>query len=202
MQVRKLFIITALVLALVPSSAFAQNWFFSPFVGGNFGGNADFGDFPDDDDAVERRIDFGGTIGWNPSVVGFEIDFGYSPNFFEDTAGDRNFEFGDSNVTTIMGNLLLSARPGSGIRPYASAGLGLMRANITSATGLFNDLATNDMAVNIGAGLNGQFSDRVGLRGDVRYFRSLQDNEADNDFDLDFGSFNFWRGTIGLTFRW
>ena len=46
------------------------------------------------------------------SVVGFEIDLGYSPNFFEDTAGDRNFEFGDSNVTTLMGNVLLSAASG------------------------------------------------------------------------------------------
>ena len=78
----------------------------------NFGGSADFGDFPDADDEVERRIDFGATLGWNPNVVGFEVDFGWSPNFFEDTAGDRNFEFGDSNVTTLMSNLLISAPPG------------------------------------------------------------------------------------------
>ena len=88
------------------------------------------------------------------SVVGFEVDLGYSPNFFEDTAGDRNFEFGDSNVTTIMGNVLLSAPPGGGVRPYASAGLGLIRANVSSGTGLFNDLSTNDLGVNIGGGLN------------------------------------------------
>jgi opacity protein-like surface antigen len=205
MSVRKLFIIMALVVALLPSSASAQSWFFSPFIGGNFGGSADFGEFDDDDDEVERRLDFGGTLGWNPKVIGFEVDFGFSPNFFEDTAGDRNFDFGESNVTTIMGNLLLSAPPGTGFRPYASAGLGLMRANVKSAGGLFNDLATNDMGVNLGAGLNGQFSERFGLRADIRYFRSLQDNEADNDLeldDLDFGSFNFWRGTVGMTFRW
>lgn len=199
---RKFVLIGALALLLAPAQAQAQSWFFSPFVGGNFGGNADFGDFPDDDDAVERRLDFGGTIGWNPGVVGFEVDLGYSPNFFEDTAGDRNFEFGDNNVTTIMGNLLLSAKPGSGIRPYLSTGLGLIRANVHSATGLFNDLATNDLGVNAGVGLNANFSDNIGVRGDVRYFRSLQDGEADNDFDLSLGSFDFWRGTVGLTFRW
>lgn len=202
MSVRKLFIITALAVALLPSSAFAQSWFFSPFIGGNFGGSASFGAFDDGDDEVERRLDFGGTLGWNPNVLGFEVDFGYSPNFFEDTTGDRDFEFGDSNVTTLMGNVLLSARPGTGIRPYASGGLGLMRANVDSAGGLFNDLSTNELGVNLGAGLNGHFSDRVGLRGDIRYFRSLQDNVADNDFDLDFGNFEFWRGTVGLTFRW
>ena len=203
MQVRKLLMISALSLVLLPASAQAQSgWFFSPFIGGNFGGNADFGDFPEDDDAVERRMDFGATLGWNPSVVGFEIDLGYSPNFFEDTAGDLNFEFGDNNVTTLMGNVLLSAPPGTGIRPYASAGLGLIRASVQSGTGLFNDLSTNDLGVNFGGGINAQFNDNVGLRGDLRYFRSLQDNEADNDLDLSLGSFDFWRGSVGLTFRW
>jgi len=202
MQVRKLFIISALVLMLVPASASAQNWFFTPYIGGNFGGSADFGDFPDDDDAIERRVDFGATIGWNPNVVGFEFDLGWSPNFFEDTAGDRNFEFGDSNVTTMMGNLLLSAPQGSGFRPYASAGLGLIRANVASGTGLFNDLSTNDLGINLGGGINAAFNDNVGIRGDLRYFRSMQDNEADNDLDLSLGSFDFWRGTVGLTFRW
>ena len=201
MQVRKLFMIAALALAL-PVSASAQNWFFSPFVGANFGGSADFGDFPDADDEVERRLDLGATVGWNPNVVGFEIDFGWSPNFFEDTAGDRNFEFGDSNVTTLMTNLLISAPPGTGLRPYLSSGLGLIRANISSGTNLFNDLATNDLGVNIGAGINGQFTDNAGIRGDLRYFRSLQDNQPDNDLDLSLGSFDFWRGTVGLTFRW
>ena len=46
MQVRKLFMIGALALVL-PVSASAQSWFVSPFVGANFGGSADFGDFPD-----------------------------------------------------------------------------------------------------------------------------------------------------------
>lgn len=202
MQVRKFVLVGLLALLLAPASAQAQGWFVSPFIGGNFGGSADFGDFPDDDDAVERRLDLGATIGWNANVVGWEVDFGWSPNFFEDTAGDRNFEFGDSNVTTIMGNLLLSAPPGSGFRPYASGGLGLIRANVSSGTGLFNDLSTNDLGVNIGGGVNAQFNENVGVRGDLRYFRSMQDNEADNDLDLSLGSFDFWRGTVGLTFRW
>src|SRR5918994_3598300 len=132
MQVRKLLMISLLSLTLLPMSASAQSWFVSPFVGANFGGSASFGDFPDVDDEVERRLDFGATIGWNPNVVGFEVDFGFSPNFFEDTAGDRNFEFGDSNVTTLMANLLFSAPSGTGFRPYASAGLGMIRANVSS----------------------------------------------------------------------
>jgi opacity protein-like surface antigen len=205
MQVRKLLLIGALALMLVPTTASAQSWFFTPFVGGNFGGNADFGDFPDNDDAVERRMDFGATLGWNPSVVGFEVDLGFAPNFFQDTAGDANFQFGDNNVTTLMANVLFSAPTGSGIRPYGSAGLGLIRSSVDSATGLFDNLSTNDLGINVGGGLNANFNDNVGVRGDVRYFRAVQDNQADNDFDpthLTLGSFDVWRGSVGLTFRW
>jgi opacity protein-like surface antigen len=202
MTVRKLVLISALSLALLPATASAQSWFFSPFIGANFGGNASFGDFDDFDDEFERRVDFGATLGWNPNVVGFEIDFGWSPNFFENTAGDQNFDFGDSNVTTLMGNLLVSAPPGTGLRPYASGGLGLMRAHATVDDGVFNDLSTNDLGINFGGGINGQFNDNVGLRGDIRYFRSLQDNEPDDEFDIGLADFNFWRGSVGLTFRW
>ena len=201
MQVRRLLMIGALSLALAPATASAQSWYFSPFFGGNFGGSANFGDFPDNDDEVERRMTFGASLGWNPKVVGFEIDFGYAPNFFEDTAGDRNFEFGDSNVTTIMANAILGSQPGSGFRPYASGGIGLIRANVSSADGFFNDLSSNDLGVNIGGGVNAQFTDNIGVRGDIRYFRSLQDNERDTRLDLAFSDFSFFRGSVGLMFR-
>ena len=131
MQFRKLLIISALALALLPGTASAQGWFFTPFVGANFAGNASLGDFDDTDDEFEKRVDFGATLGYNPGVVGFEIDFGWSPNFFENTIGPANFEFGDSNVTTLMGNLLISAPPGRGVRPYVSAGLGLIRSRVS-----------------------------------------------------------------------
>ena len=210
MHFRKLLMISLLSLTVLPVSASAQSWSVSPFVGANFGGSASFGEFPEVDDEVERRLDFGATIGWNPNVVGFEVDFGFSPNFFEDTAGDRSFDFGESNVTTLMTNVLFSAPPGRGLRPYLSTGLGLIRANVDDGGALFDQLSTNDLGVNIGGGINGQFTDNVGIRGDVRYFRGLEQRDdddplEDDDFaDEDFGfeNFSFWRGTVGLTFRW
>jgi opacity protein-like surface antigen len=202
MQVRKLLIISALALALVPATANAQGWFFSPFVGANFGGSANFEDFDDLDDEVEKRVDFGATIGWNPSVVGFEFDFGWSPNFFENTIGDADFEFGDSNVTTFMGNLLISAPPGRGVRPYGSAGLGIIRSSVSGVGDFFDDVSRNDLGINIGGGINGQFTENVGIRGDLRYFRSLEDDSDDEEFDLGLSDFDFWRGSVGVTFRW
>jgi opacity protein-like surface antigen len=206
MRVPKLLLSSVLALALVPSTASAD-WLFTPFIGANFGANASFGDFDDFDDEFERRVDFGASLGWmGAGIVGFEVDFGYSPNFFQDTRGDANFEFGDSNVTTLMANVLIGApfggQTGPGFRPYASGGLGLIRSHVSGGTTFFNDLTTNDFGLNVGGGVQGFFNDRVGIRGDIRYFRSLQDNEPDSEFDLALSDFDFWRGTVGVTFRW
>ena len=35
----------------------------------------------------------------------------------------------------------------------------------------------------------------------MRYFRNLTDPEPDNEFDVDLGSFSFWRATGGLVIR-
>jgi len=207
-SIRKLTLSVALAglaIVAVPERASAQ-WFVTPFLGGNFAGDANFGSFNDDfDDEFERRLDFGVTTGWmSEGIVGFEIDFGFSPNFFEDTIGDTNFDFGDNNVTTLMGNVLLSApiggTSGAGIHPYGSGGVGLIRSRINGGD-FFDDLTTNDFGFNVGGGINAYFNDRIGIRGDVRYFRSLQDNEPDDEFDLAISDFDFWRASVGVTFR-
>jgi opacity protein-like surface antigen len=197
--------VVGLAVMAVPDRASAQ-WFVTPFVGGNFGGDAQFGSFNDDfDDEFERRVDFGVTAGWmSQGIIGWEVDFGFSPNFFQDTIGDANFDFGDSNVTTLMGNVLISAPIGGtrgvGIHPYGSGGVGLIRSSI-SAGDFFDDVSSNDFGFNVGGGVNVYFNDRVGIRGDVRYIRSFEDNEPDDEFDLALSDFDFWRASVGVTFR-
>ena len=44
------------------------------------------------------------------------------------------------------------------------------------------------------------FGDTFGVRGDVRYFRGLQENQPDA-LDLAVSDLRFWRGTVGATFR-
>ncbi len=208
-MLRKLFITSCLAMAItvaVPAKASAD-WLFTPFAGLNFGGSATFSQFGSDfEDEFEKRGTFGASLAWmGGGALGFEVDFGYSPNFFETTAGDGDFQFGDSNVTTLMANVVLGApvggQTGPGIRPYASGGIGLIRSRIDDVDDLFGD-PSNNLGFNVGGGLAGFFSDRFGLRGDVRYFRSLQDEEPDeNDFDIGLGSFSFWRGSVGLIIR-
>ena len=208
MALRKLAIASALVLtvsAATPAKASAD-WLFTPFIGMNWGGNAAFTDsLGDFEDEFEQKMNFGAQLSWmGAGALGFEVDFGYSPNFFENTAGDADFAFGDSNVTTLMANLKIGApfggQHGAGIRPYASGGLGIIKSRIDDADDLFRVNST-DWGLNIGGGVAGFFNDNMGLQGDVRYFRSLQDNEPDDEFDVALGSFSFWRGTVGLVFR-
>ncbi len=205
MPVRKTLVTAALFLivsAATPSKVSAE-WWFTPFVGTAFGGSAELADvFQTAEVDFERRLTYGASLQWVGSgAVGFEFDFGYSPNFFETaTLDDEEFDFsGDSNVTTAMANVVVAARSGA-IRPYASGGIGLIRSSVGSPEDFFDDVDTNDFGFNVGGGVAGFFSDRVGLRGDIRYFRSLQDNEPDGEFDLSIGSFQFWRGTVGVVF--
>ena len=210
MALRKLAIATALVLtafAAAPAKASAD-WLFTPFVGMNWGGSAGFNEAGTDfEDEFERKVNFGAQLSWmGAGALGFEVDFGYAPNFFESTAGDGDFDYGDSNVTTLMANLKVGApfggQTGGGIRPYASGGIGIIKSRIDDADDLFNVNSTN-WGVNVGGGVAGFFSDNIGLQGDVRYFRSLEDTEAggEDDFNVGLGSFSFWRGTVGLVFR-
>lgn len=206
MSVRKA-ILSAVFAALIigiPNRASAD-WLFTPFIGANFGGSADFGDLNDFDDEFERRVDLGVTFGWmGKGIIGAEVDFGWSPNFFEDTAGSADFEFGDNNVTTLMANVLVGApiggQRGPGIRPYGSGGIGLIRSRIDGGA-FFNDLTANDFGFNVGAGVHGFFNDNIGIRGDIRYFRSLSDDDPTDDLDLALSDFDFWRATVGLTVR-
>jgi opacity protein-like surface antigen len=205
---RKLLMTTVLVItasAAAPSKASAD-WLFTPFVGVNWGGSANFGDVGDFEDEFEKRGNFGASLAYmGAGIVGFEVDFGWAPNFFENTTGPGDFDFGDSNVTTLMANLVVGApiggQTGPGLRPYASGGVGLIRSRIGDAGDFFDNPSTNDFGFNVGAGVTGFFTDNIGVRGDLRYFRSLQDEEPDDEFDLSLSDFNFWRGTVGVTFR-
>jgi hypothetical protein len=81
-------------------------------------------------------------------AIGFEFDFGYAPNFFESIVDDDDFTFADgSNVTTLMGNIIIGApiggQSGPGIRPFGVAGLGLIRTQVTGADNFF-DVDAND----------------------------------------------------------
>jgi hypothetical protein len=201
MLLRKFFVaasLAGLVTAATPTRASAD-WLFTPFIGATHGGNADIGGTGNDfKNEFERRLAYGATIGWmGAGIIGVEADFGYAPNFFRADDDSNNINLvGDGNVTTLMGNLVVAA-PLGWVRPYASGGVGLLKSKVDNA-GQFFDASRNDFGYDLGVGLI--LGGRVGIRGDVRYFRSLQSNDSDS-IDFSLGDFKFWRSTVGVTFR-
>src|SRR5262245_30422041 len=103
----------------------------------------------------------------------------------------------DTDAMGFMGNVLVPIRIQGAPkwRPYGSAGLGVIHA---WSQGEPVDRDQNDLAFNGGAGLQYLLSNRIGLRGDLRYFRAFVDEDkADGVYFNDYG---FWRATLGVTF--
>ncbi len=205
----------ALVLVFVTAAArpAAADWLLTPYLGIVFGGAANSVDVDTLDEAFEQRANFGASLtGTASGIFGFEVDLNYTPNFFQLTEGDQDFEFFDvnSSITTLMGNVVIGipigGTTGGGVRPYVTGGAGLMRANVEFED-LFENLSTRELGVNVGGGVHVFFGDNIGLRGDVRYFRAIAGDDESDVFDADFlegnwlADFDYWRGTIGVTFR-
>lgn len=211
MSVRK-FIVTAAVCAVAlvaaPKTASAD-WTLTPFIGSNFGGSADVNDATAGvsfSNKFEHKLDYGVSLaGMGAGAIGFEVDFGYSPNFFETgTASNNATRFtNDSNVLTLTGNLIVGAPiggHGGQVRPYVVGGVGLIRQKVQDFDQVFDVQSKNDFGFDLGAGVMGFFSQNVGLRGDFRYFRSFQ-GDSDNVTGLGVSGFHFWRGTAGVSFK-
>jgi len=192
-MVKKCAIVVTLMAMLVPATASAD-WLFTPNVGGGFGGSA----------SGREHLTWGASIGWmGAGILGWEADFAHSPEFFE--SDDDSFDAIDSsNVTTFMANVIAGIPVGGqtgGVRPYFAGGFGMMQQQVQDLDALF-EVDNSEFGINLGGGVMGFATDHVGFRGDVRYYRALTDPEPDNEFDVDFGDFDFWRATAGITFRW
>ena len=198
MRVRTCFTLVLLLAAgLMPAAAHAD-WILTPYGGIVFGGDLSIEDGDgdaDDFDLDTRHGVYGVSFGYmSDSALGFEVDFGYSPDFF---GGDDSI-VPDNNLATLMGNLVLNAPIGESGRIYLSGGGGLLRTSVNDTDDFF-DVDRNDFGVNAGVGIVVPVGERFGVRADLRYFRNIGDPEPDDEFDLDFGSFDFWRGTAGLS---
>jgi hypothetical protein len=184
-----LLIVFALALvAGTPSAGRAQGTFFTPYIGSSFNSSVDDFDFG-------TKLHYGAALTFlGNSGIGFEVDFGYSPTFFE-SGEDEFFEFeSNGSVTTLMGNLVLGRPTGL----YASGGLGLMRSRIDSPDQLFDDFSDNGFGVNVGGGVRIGSASGFGVKGDLRYFRQVSD--LGRVYNLELGDLSFWRATAGLSF--
>jgi len=182
-------LLCAVAAVLLPAPARADGYV-TPWLGFSIASQTD-----------EGRRAFGATAGYmGAGVFGFEGEFGYSPDF----VGPRT-ELGTDNAITAMGNFILGVpiggTHGAGVRPFVSGGIGLMRTHIERDALADVSRTNNSFGYDIGAGMMGFFNQHVGLRGDVRYLRSLQDTDRGSGVDVDPGRVGYWRVSAGATFR-
>jgi len=179
----------ALIILFASASPARADITFTPYIGALFGG-----DLPDAKTTYGASATFMGA-----GIIGFEADFNYTPAFVPETTFSPAVA-----QASLMGNLIvgipIGGDSGGSVRPYVAGGAGLHRATATESD--FDDrITSNDFAINFGGGVMGFFNDHVGIRGDLRYFRTLRDDAADANLDFELGSLNFLRWSIGAAFR-
>ena len=180
-------VLAAAAVLAVPAVASADG-FLSPFIGVNFGGNTS-----------DKSTVYGGALGFRGQKAGFEVDFGYTSEFF----GDETFDV-NGKVVTLMGNVILGGKRG-GFSPYVVFGGGLIRTKIDAIDDVLDvEASKNNFGGDVGGGFFAGGSSLT-LRADIRYFRAFNFDDG-LDFDLDLGiiddTLGFWRGTVGIGLMW
>jgi hypothetical protein len=193
------------VWTAVPAHA---QWLITPYLGANVAGDVELGK-----GGPGVSVGFVGFVGGS---LGFEFDLQRYQHFFKDsrvfpldptappncTGVQGNLDRQpctdiDTDAVSFMGNIVVPIRRQRASKWlfYGSAGLGMIRG-WTNERDI--DRHQDDIGFNTGGGLMYSLGRRVGLRGDVRYFRVLVDeNDSGNVYFEDYG---FWRVTLGLTF--
>jgi opacity protein-like surface antigen len=199
---RRWILFTVLAAACTPAPAHAQ-WVITPYLGANIAGDVEL-----------AKGGLGISVGYFVGPLGFEFDLQRYQHFFKDsrvfpldptappncTGAQRDRQPCtdiDTDAIGFMGNIVVPIRGqrASKWRPYGTAGLGVIRGWTNEPE---IDRHQNNIGVNAGGGVMYSLGRRIGLRGDVRYFRALVDeNKPDNIYLEDYG---FWRLTLGVTF--
>ena len=178
-------LVAAAILVLLPATARAE-WYVFPFASANTGG-----------DTTRDSGAFGGSVGWTKGWLSAEGEFAWAPEFFDEDDGFRTRH----KATTYTATALAGPKIGAW-RPYAAAGAGVLRVAIEEVGGLAS-VADDSPALHLGGGLMWQGHKHIGIRGDARYIRALDDREPEgNVFAERLAEFNYWRVGAGVSIRW
>lgn len=193
-------VLMTVALAAGATTARADGYI-APFAGVNFGGAAGqtLQQAQDKGRIGTWGLDIGGMSG---GIFGAELDIAYTKNFF-----GQGGSVSDNNLLTVMPALIIGipvgGQRGPSIRPYATAGMGLIRRNLDfGGTQVFKG-GNNDLGYTLGAGVMGFVATHFGIRADYHYFRNVKVDEAFNlgNLSIDRGTFNYSRASVGAVFK-
>jgi hypothetical protein len=194
--------VLALALFLFSPAQASAEWQIKAFLGVTFGGGTTLLDL--DHAAGSPNIVIGANGALLGNVMGVEVDLSRAPGFFQ--SGDQHL-VQRSSVTTLTGNVVL-APPRHlteyTLGPYFVVGAGLMRARSNDFLGLLT-VASTLPAMDVGGGVNGFLSDRIGVTWDARFFRSVGGKELRGSSlgpQQASEQLSFWRTSMGLVWRY
>jgi hypothetical protein len=189
----------AFLISPVPAAA---EWHVKPFAGLTFGGSTTFVD--PELAAGTPNLVVGASAVLLGEILGIGVDVGHASGFFE--RGDQNLLL-SSSVTTVSGNIIVALPRRLAeytLRPYFVGGAGLMvvrTENPPTEAGL--DLASNLGAIDVGAGVTGLLTDRLGLNWELRHFRSVSGDSLGGGLTIGGAEqLSFWRASMALVIRY
>ena len=185
-----------IVLTMLAPNLAHADWVVKPFAGVSVASNHGFVDL--EQAAGKTKPFVGVAVGWQPTTLGFEVEFATAPGFFEHT-GDL-LEAG--RLATVMGNVTwLLPHPGSTarLRVYVSAGAGVAHVTLEDALGAFSSRSTL-IAANAGGGVLVRVRSRLSLNADVKYFRSQYGDQSRGSFSEEFVAYTRIAGGAVLRF--
>lgn len=185
-------------ILLLSGRLYAADRQIRPFVGATFGGATTFVD--PEGAAGSPNLAIGVGAMFLGEVFGAEAEIADAPGFFE--AG-KNLVRG-SRVTTISGNVVVAAPHRLTeylLRPYFVGGAGLMRITTTTSLGVF-DQATIKPEFDLGAGVVGFLTNKVGVCWDLRRFQSIGGDTSGAGISFGDEHLSFWRATMAVAIRY
>ena len=176
----------------LPAPAAAQ-FFINPSIGYNFGGDSGC---PEITGCEAKNLNWGISFGALGSIVGVEVEFADTNNFYGETAVTK------TRVTTIMGHFLFAPKFGP-VQLYGLGGLGLLKSQVDATGGVAADEDQDDFGYDVGGGLMIFFGQHVGVRTDFRYFQSFDALKLIGLADLreNDNKLNFSRFSVGAVFK-
>lgn len=195
-------LVLCVLLLLFPAKQAAAEWHITPMIGLTTLGSTTI--FDAELGTEQRHRNYGGAVTWlSRGLFGAEVLGSWTPGFFEGQDVDGIDKIKSSRTISLMGNVVVTAPQRWTeyfLRPFVSGGFGLMHVAKTDLPeGLF-PVNLNVVGFNVGGGAVGFFSDRAGVRFDIRYHSVL--NPSDHG-PISIGDVNlrYVTASVGIIFR-
>jgi hypothetical protein len=198
MRTGRIAVVLTLLLGMAPRAS--AEWQIKPFFGITFGGGTTFVDYEHAVGHSNVAIGVSGLL--LGDVFGVEADFGHQPGFFERGPRPEQPLVTNSSTSTLTGNIVV-ALPRRlaeyALRPYFVGGAGALFVHMDD--GLENPYISRSLkAMDLGGGVTGFLTDRIGLSWDVRYFRSI-DRTFESGLSIGSEQLSFWRANMAVAIR-